>query len=232
MNITLIGHGRLGKLLSQYLEKDFSLNILGIQKSKSDLEKLKNSQCVILCVPISEMPNILSEIKDYLQPKTIVMDTCSVKEWPIEQMKKILPENIQILGTHPMFGPDSVKDTLFGTKLVLCPERIETSSLSELISYFKNHGIKTICTSAPEHDRQMSSSLLLSHFIGKGLLNFGAQEQEIDTKGYRRLLRILNTVQNDSDTLFRDMFRYNKYAEETLENFLSSLKDAQKVIRE
>ena len=115
-------------------------------------------------------------------------------------MKKILPENVQLLGSHPMFGTIIVKDTLFGTKLVLCPERIEEEKLNELIHYFQNHGIKIITTTAQEHDRQMSSSLLLSHFIGKGLLEFGATDQEIDTKGYRRLLRILEKVQNDSNT--------------------------------
>ena len=29
MNITLVGHGRLGKLISTYLGRDFTLNILG-----------------------------------------------------------------------------------------------------------------------------------------------------------------------------------------------------------
>ena len=232
MNVALIGHGRLGKLLSKYLGQDFNLTILEHQKTKEELDSLKNCQLVILCVPISAMPETLEEIKAHLSPSALVMDTCSVKEWPIEQMKKILPENVQLLGSHPMFGPDSVKDTLFGTKLVLCPERIEEEKLNELVHYFQNHGIKIITTSAQEHDRQMSSSLLLSHFIGKGLLEFGAADQEIDTKGYRRLLRILETVQNDSNTLFRDMFHYNKYAKATLDGFLDSLKKAQEIINQ
>ena len=232
MNIALIGHGRLGKLLSKYLGQDFNLTILEHKKSREDLINLKNCQLVILCVPISAMPETLEEIKSYLAPTTLVMDTCSVKEWPIEQMKNILPNNVQLLGSHPMFGPDSVKDTLFGTKLVLCPERIEREKLNELVHYFQNHGIKIITTTAQEHDRQMSSSLLLSHFIGKGLLEFGSTKQEIDTKGYRRLLRILETVQNDSDTLFRDMFNYNKYAKKTLDGFLNSLKKAQEIINQ
>ena len=118
-------------------------------------------------------------------------------------MRTLLPDYVDILGTHPMFGPDSVKDTLFGTKLVLCPERLSDERLNSITHYFQNHGIKIIKTTAEEHDKQMSSSLLLSHFIGKGLLEFGSQEQEIDTKGYRRLLRILETVQNDSDTLLK-----------------------------
>lgn len=232
MNVALIGHGRLGKLLSKYLGRDFNLLILDQNKSEIDLEKLKSCQTVIFCVPISILPDAIKEVSPFLTKDTLVLDTCSVKEWPIDQMKNLLPENVQILGTHPMFGPDSVKDTLFGTKLVLCPERVKQERLDEIIHYFQNHGIRIITTTASEHDRQMSSSLLLSHFIGKGLLEFGAKEQEIDTKGYRRLLRILETVQNDSNTLFRDMFRYNKFAKATLQRFLESLKTAQKLIED
>ena len=230
MNITLIGHGRLGKLLSKYLSADFNLKVLDYKKSKNDLEFLQQSQVVILCVPISSMPDALDEIKSCISPSALVIDTCSVKEWPIKKMKEILPSEVQILGTHPMFGPDSVKDTLFGTKIVLCPERIKQEKLDDIIRYLENHGIRVINTTAQDHDKQMSSSLLLSHFIGKGLLEFGAKDQEIDTKGYRRLLRILETVQNDSDALFKDMFKYNSYAKDTLSAFLSALKKNKDII--
>ena len=232
MNVALIGHGRLGKLLEKYLSRDFNLFILEQNKTKEDFEKLKSAQTIILCVPISAMPEVLKEISPYISSKALVLDTCSVKEWPIEQMKTLLPEHVQIIGTHPMFGPDSVKDTLFGTKLVICPERVTPERLLDITHYFQNHGIKVVQTSATEHDKQMSSSLLLSHFIGKGLLEFGAREQEIDTKGYRRLLRILETVQNDSNTLFRDMFKYNKFAKQTLQDFLDSLQKAKDIITE
>ena len=78
MNVALIGHGRLGKLLSKYLGQDFKLNILEHKKTREELDGLKSSQLVILCVPISAMPDTLEEIKNYLSPGTLVMDTCSV----------------------------------------------------------------------------------------------------------------------------------------------------------
>ena len=232
MKIALIGHGRLGNLISKYLGRDFELIILDKEKKLEDLEKIKDCKIVILSVPISNFPDTLQEIKNYLSPNTIVADTCSVKEWPIQQMEKLLPENVFLLGTHPMFGPDSVKDTLFGTKLVICPHRIHENQLEEVINYLHNHGIRTIHTTAEDHDQQMSSSLLLSHFIGKGLLQFGAKEQVIDTKGYRRLLRILETVRNDSDILFRDMFKYNRFAKSTLNNFSEALNHVQSIIND
>ena len=74
MNITLVGHGRLGKLISTYLGRDFTLNILEKNKSKEDLENIKNSQIIIFSVPISNMPAALQEISPYM----VRIHSCSI----------------------------------------------------------------------------------------------------------------------------------------------------------
>jgi prephenate dehydrogenase len=65
--------------------------------------------------------------------------------------------------------------------------------------------------------------LLLTHFIGRGLIEYGAKDLAIDTKGYRRLMRILSTVENDTWQLFLDMNRYNRFAQKSREDFLTAL---------
>jgi len=50
-------------------------------------------------------------------------------------------------------------------------------------------------TSAFEHDRQIAVSLGLTHFIGRALAETEARPQDIDTEGYRRLLKILEVVE-------------------------------------
>jgi prephenate dehydrogenase len=42
-----------------------------------------------------------------LRPGQLIIDTCSVKERPLEWMLEELPDHVQIVGTHPLFGPDS-----------------------------------------------------------------------------------------------------------------------------
>ena len=232
MNIGLIGYGRLGKLISTYIGRDFNLKVYDQKETadSSSIDEVINSKIIILSVPISEIENVLREIAPKIKENTIVVDTCSVKEWPVKKMLEYLPENVSILGTHPMFGPDSVKDTLFGTKLVMSPIRIEKEILENIYHYLTNQGIHVIEATPEEHDRQISTSLLLSHFIGKTLLKFGSEEQKIDTKGYRRLLRILETVENDSDQLFKDMNKYNRFSKETRDHLLKSMKDVSQLI--
>ncbi len=53
------------------------------------------------------MKEVLERIGPRLAPGSLVMDTCSVKALPVEWMEQTMPESVQILGNHPMFGPDS-----------------------------------------------------------------------------------------------------------------------------
>jgi len=89
---------------------------------------------------------------------------------------------------------------------------------------FERKGLELVEMTPREHDRRMASSLVLTHFIGRGLIEYGAAPTGIDTEGYKRLLRILQTVQNDTAQLFRDMNRYNAYAPAMRRRFLSSLR--------
>ena len=229
----MIGFGRLGKLIAKRLVQDTSLFIYDVENYESDIKEIGATpaslkevcECpiVIPFVPMSSFESVLKEMTGFIKENTLVIDVCSVKSEPVRWMKEILPDHVSILGTHPMFGPDSARNTLYGSKIVLTPVRIEDEVLKNITSYLQDHGLKVIETTPEEHDKQIAHSLLLTHFIGRTLMDFGAESLEIDTKGYRRLMKILSTVENDSWQLFEDMNRYNPYAKDTREDFLKSL---------
>ena len=54
-------------------------------------------------------------------------------------------------------------------------------------------------------------------------MDFRAKDMLIDTKGHRRLMKILQTVENDSWQLFYDMNHYNPYSKEVLTDFKDCL---------
>ena len=245
MKVGLIGFGRLGKLITKYIAQD--ADVIVYEKFPTDtteeeikklgakagtLEEACECPLVIPFVPISEFENTLNEMKPFLKAGTLVADVCSVKSHPIEVMEKHLPKDVQILGTHPMFGPDSAKESLFGCTIVVCRVRIEDKLYADILSYLNNHGLKVIESSADKHDEEISHSLLLTHFIGRTLMDLGTEKLDIDTKGYRRLMKILQTVENDSWQLFVDMNKYNPYSESTRKEFLESLNKVNKRITE
>ncbi|WP_127714765.1 prephenate dehydrogenase/arogenate dehydrogenase family protein [Halobacteriovorax sp. HLS] len=233
MKIGVIGFGRLGKLLVRNISQDASVAVFDINidtdlvssmGAKSVcLEEVCKSKILILCVPISKISEVANQIKDHITPDTLIIDVCSVKVYPMEELTKRLPENIQILGTHPMFGPDSAAKSLYGCKIVLCPERVSDKVLKDIQGYLESHGLKVIVSTAHEHDEQIAQTLILTHTIGRTLMDMNSMEMEIDTKGYRRLLKILETVENDSVQLFNDMNKYNPYAKKMRSSLSHSL---------
>jgi len=220
--IGIIGFGRFGSLTSRYLSEDFNVMVYdGGEKSAeirktgaepASLEVVCSQDVVILPVPISVFEQTLKKVAPLLKEGALVVDVCSVKSYPVKVMREILPEGVSILATHPMFGPDSASDSLKGCKIVLCRERMAEEHFSKVKDYLDSKGLNTIEATPDEHDRQISVSLALTHFIGRVLSEFGAKPLEIDTEGYKRLLHVLEVVENDTWQLFVDMNHYNPHA--------------------
>jgi len=232
-SIGIIGFGRFGRLVARYLAPDCQVRahdpgvrpeaISAAGAEPAAIGDVCRSDTVILAVPISQMQTLLPAIRPHLQPGSLVVDVCSVKEQPLRWMQELLPETVDILGTHPMFGPDSAADSLEGRKIVLCPVRIGDKRLEKIKHYLGAKGLVLIEASPEDHDRQIAVSLALTHTIGRSLAQFGAQPQKIDTEGYQRLLRILEVVENDTWQLFEDMNRYNPYAQDARQAFITAM---------
>ncbi len=233
MEIGIIGFGRFGKLITKYLSEDKKVYVFSrsgkdkeIKKSNgvpSSLKEVCKKDIVIPCVPISKFESILKKIKNLLKSNSLVVDVCSVKEYPAGIMKKILPEKTGILATHPMFGPDSAAETVKGSKIVLCKVRISDDKYKKIKSYLEKKGLIVIESTPERHDKEIAKTLILTHFIGRGLIDFGAKNLDMDTEGYKRLMNILDMVKNDTEQLFEDINRYNKYSKEIRKNFMKSL---------
>ena len=231
--IGIIGFGRFGRLTAINLAKDFDViiynrkdkakKIIDCGARAANLATTCKQKIIIICVPISIMQNTLKMISPLLRPDALVVDVCSVKVYPAQWMNQLLPESVSILATHPMFGPDSAADTLSGSKIVLCRERIKDQLYKRIKNWLSSHGLIIIETSPADHDRQIATTLSLTHFIGRALAEFGAQETEIDTEGYKRLLHILGVVQHDTWQLFLDMHNYNPYAKKKRLEFINAM---------
>jgi prephenate dehydrogenase len=231
--IGVVGFGRFGELMARYLASDVEVVVYDPGKASSDIEKsgarsasletVCRQKIVVLAVPISQLRSVLQTIATMLSESALVVDVCSVKELPIRWMRELLPESVSILATHPMFGPDSAAQSLSGCKIVLCKERIDDRTFGKIKSYLSARGLVVIEATAEEHDRQISVSLAMTHFIGRSLARFGAKPLEIDTEGYKRLIHILGVVEHDTWQLFVDMHRYNPYAAENRKAFMTAM---------
>ncbi len=240
MKIAILGYGRFGELWARVLNEQHEVFILKNQRLKAkkvpypliSLEKLKEIEMVFLAVPISSLRSALKEIKDYLAPKTLVLDVCSVKVYPCQWLEEILPSTIFLCGTHPLFGPDSVAAKgLAGQEIVLCPLRLPEKRKKQLKKMFLDLGLEIKEVTSEEHDRQTAFSLALVHFLGRALKEMKIKPLPLSTLGFQRLCQIKENVERDTEELFFDMQKYNPYAAEVRKSLLNSLQKIDLVLR-
>lgn len=218
MKIGIYGLGRFGTFWARELAKHF--DVVGFSKhleNKPDLkglnivslEDLMKSEVVFLCNSISSMDEVVKEIADLSGDKTVIADTCSVKIYPLEIMKKYLADGKFVM-THPMFGPDSGANGVQGLPVVV--DSLGNEELFDKFNkIFSKMKLKIIKMTCDEHDRQAAYSQGLTHFIGRVLGNINLEKIEIGTHGYNLLLEVIKNTCNDSLELFKDLQQYNPY---------------------
>lgn len=228
--IGVIGFGRFGRMAYSHLQKSKELLVFD-----QDPEKLQGvpqavgfaaavgAPLVLLNVPISEIAGVCQKMAPLLRQGQIVVDTCSVKEKPIAEMLSHLPESAQILGTHPLFGPDSGKQGIAGLKIALCPVRIEPAVYASICDCLKSFGLILVETSPQQHDQQIARSQAIFHLIAQTIKELQWRGQEVSTPGPEEFYCLLETVQHDTDQLFLDMEQDNPYAADCREKFIRTM---------
>jgi prephenate dehydrogenase len=236
--IGIIGYGRFGRMLHNILAKDFTIAIYDTDpslQSNPDYEPLASIlkiPTIFLCVPISKLDVVLADIGSKFIVGTII-DVCSVKKYPVELMQKYLASNINIIATHPMFGPDSFfSDNQ--KNMMMCHVRGDIETFDFWREYFTKNNIHVQLMTPDEHDRAAAYSQNITHVLGRALSNLNLQPSVIATQGYNNLLTIVKQTCNDSLELFHDMLHYNPYSADMLQQlqniFLQAIADFNKYV--
>ncbi len=222
MKVGVYGLGRFGRFWAEILSRDF--DVYGYNRStiESPLQhvtpvsegELFTCDAVFLCVAISSFEDVLRRILPFMRPELTILDTCSVKMYPTEKMKEILPPYVTSIGTHPMFGPDSGKNGISGLPLVYSPVQGSPDVFTRWKQYFESLHLQVIEVSPAEHDREAAYTQGVTHFIGRVLKELDLKESVMGTRGYRALLNIVEQTCNDPLQLFKDLQHYNAFTHE------------------
>jgi prephenate dehydrogenase len=223
VKVGLVGYGRFGTLAARVLSRYLDVLIYDIRPApgarvrhrritRAPLERVAAQRIVILAVPISGLQECLRTIAGMVHPGALVMDVCSVKSHPMRWMKRILPEGAYYLGTHPLFGPDSVSRSLRGHRIVLCPGRIPGALLLKITRLLRREGLEVYLMHPRSHDRMIAETLLLTQYIGRLVHHAGLGKRTHSTAHYERLRELCRVAERDSIELFRDMWNFNPYA--------------------
>lgn len=219
MRIGVYGLGRFGNLWASLLSRQH--DVLAYNRSperptppgvrRVDLRGLAECDGIFLCTAISAIEETCRDLLSVVRPSQVILDTCSVKSYPLETMDRVLPDTVETVGTHPMFGPDSVAQGFSGLPTVISPGRCSAATVATWRGVLEGLGLRAIPMSAETHDREAAYTQGITHFVGRLLDSLNVRPSSIATLGYQKILDVVEQTCNDPYQLFVDLQRYNPY---------------------
>jgi prephenate dehydrogenase len=177
----------------------------------ANLPTVAGCAVVVLATPVSQFESVIRQIRPHLKPRTLVLDVGSVKVVPAEIMLSGLPAHVEIVATHPLFGPQSACDGLAGLKIAVCPLR---GGKGRRVAAFlrKALGLTVIITTPEAHDRDAAMVQGLTHLIAKVLVQMEPLPTRMTTRSFDLLLRATEMVRHDAPEVFEAIEQTNPYA--------------------
>lgn len=171
------GQGRMGSWYAQFFSNlGHQVKISDLNTPISNIELVKDSEIVIVSVPINVAVKVINEIVPLFSSDQLLMDLTSLKVKPLEAM---MFSKSQVLGLHPMHGPSA--SSLQGQKVVACPGR-DGVLVKFVLNALKENGASLKEVSAETHDKMMAFVQGLNHFsslvLGSTIKELGIDPQE------------------------------------------------------
>jgi len=232
--VSIIGFGRFGAMLHSLLSKGFEVDVFdknSIDNSdvnEVSLEYALRNETIFIAVPIRDFENLVKDISKKISSGKTVIDVCSVKVFPKKVMLDNLSIETDIIATHPLFGPDSLKDS--GSVMTMESVRNTFGRYDFWKNYFESQNILIEEISAEEHDMMAARSQGLTHFVGRVIDDFGTNQTRIDTEGYKALHKLVSQTCNDTWELFEDIQNFNPYTEKMISELNGSFKKISQII--
>ena len=259
--VAIIGGGLIGSSLLLSIKENSLCKIIKIYDSNSDVreklkkiiepdniftnieETVKNSDLVVLCIPVGSMKETAKKISKILKAGCILTDTGSTKSSVIDDIKSHLSENIFFIPSHPLAGtensgPEAGFAKLFKGKywviVPYCPIPIEI--MEDFRKFLSGTGAIVETMKPDYHDKILAITSHLPHLIAYTIVGT-ATDLEDQTKhdvvrfsatGFRDFTRIASS----DPIMWRDVFLNNKEAVlEMLQRFSEDLTYLQRAIR-
>jgi prephenate dehydrogenase len=227
--IGLMGFGAFGRLMAGHLQPHLPLVVFDpVRPAEPDcsgkglapggIAEVAACDIVILAVPVDRLIEAIAELRPHLRAGTVVLDVGSVKIEPARLLLAGLPDNVEIIGAHPLFGPQSARDGIAGLKIAVCPIR---GGSAGRIAAFLRHTLKldVILTTPDAHDRDMALVQGLTHLVAKILVRMEPMPRRMTTRSFELLMQAAEMVRHDAPGVFLAIERGNPHAMAVRERF-------------
>lgn len=204
---------------------------LGVRLSRPD--EADAFDIIVLSVPIDAVEKVASELAPRMKPGSLLMDLSSLKKKPVESMLRHAPPGVEVIGAHPLFGPESDGR---GRTMVLVPTERSERWLSIIRDLFKDAGFNVLEATAEQHDENMAVVQGLTHFMyvamGRTLEKSRVDLDEASafkTPVYGITKELLGRVLSQSPELYA-LIQSSRYAGELRRTYIEACEDRKSVV--
>lgn len=202
MNIAVVGLGLIGGSFCKALKKHTFHHIMGIDTNKETIEKaleigaideeitperLCEANLTIICLYPEAIVEFVRTNADFFKKGGIVIDSCGVKEYIVNECTSVLDERgVIFVGTHPMAGRefsgfDYSTDNLYdGASFIITPtDNTPQIAVDLLQTLASSVGFgKAVVSTPKKHDEVIAYTSQLAHVVSNAyvksptMLNF------------------------------------------------------------
>jgi prephenate dehydrogenase len=237
--VTIVGVGLIGASLGLALKRACVVDaVYGVGRSKANLdqalamgaidavigleEAAKQSQVIVLCVPVAQMRATFTALEPFFEPHTLMTDAGSTKSDVILAAKEVLGKKAcQFVPAHPIaggaqHGAAAAKADLFeGKQTILCQLQENAKADVELMTQFwESTGARVRKIGAVQHDAIFAAVSHLPHVLSYALMVSVMNSEDAQEKlqhagaGFRDFTRIAAS----SPEMWRDICLANRTA--------------------
>lgn len=220
--VGIVGYGRCGQLAARLLAERFDVVVTDAVDRSAEaeaagvgwgaMEVVAAQPRVVFAVPIRALARALEAARPHLGDGALVVDLCSVKSRPMAWMADRVPPGVRHVGTHPLFGPDSVSEQgVAGQRIAVCAAPGHEDAAGEVVAIATDLGLDPIEVGAETHDRQMARSQAIVFLLAHAMRRAGLEPAELGTPSERRVYEALALVAGDTDELYQDILAFNPH---------------------
>lgn len=234
MNIVIVGLGVVGGSFAMALKKAGYTDVYGIDTNAETIDKAKKQGLIKdgsgnpkEFLPIADLtivsiyPKIVKDFIinniDSFKSGSVITDATGIKKMFIDEIVKILPEDIDFVFGHPMAGREkkgidyASAEVFEGANYIITPiSRNKEENIKLVENLAKNIGFKRVRRITPEfHDEMIGYTSQLPHAIAVSLINSDIEGRDTGSfigDSYRDLTRIANI----NGELWSELFLGNK----------------------
>ncbi len=168
------GTGGMGRLLACFFSllggqvKIAGRSLERTRKAATELEvepgtllDAARSDMVFISVPIAETERVAVETASLMSERSLISDISSVKSGVSDRIAARIPDNLEYVSLHPLFGPDA--DHLYDQNIIVVPYRV-SERWKRLERVLTGAHARVYSMTAIRHDQEMAYAQGLHHF--------------------------------------------------------------------